>query len=49
MVMLLEPVASHVPSVATKTTEVVGDGAVTVIVTGVPIDAAVGSVTGDVI
>ncbi len=43
------PVASHVPSVETKTTEVVGDGAFTEIVTGVPIDDAEGSTDGAVI
>jgi hypothetical protein len=43
------PVASQVPSVATNVTVVVGEGAVTETVTGTPMDAAVGSLAGEVI
>ena len=49
LVTALLPVASHVPSVDTKVTVVVGDGAVTEIVTGVPSEAPVGSEAGAVI
>lgn len=40
------PVASHVPSIATNVTVVVGEGAVTETATGTPMEPAVGSVAG---